>query len=433
MEDTNTNTNSNNNNTHTDINTNNIINTNNQDTQNTHSELITKMLNLNIPLIVYPINPNTQIESALKQGQGPNQIYDKYILVYKHNVDSRVKSNKLNAIQGFKYQHVMHHSINGCAATVNKGLLQQLVDDPDILYMEKDILLETTCYSKNKIDENQNQKQILWHQTMTNTAIATTDNFSNIHCYILDSGILPNHSEFSSGQVILDYNAITKGKDASDDNGHGTAVASLIGGKSVGTANKTILHSIKVIGSSGTGYVSDIVSGLEWVLANKNTPCVINMSLGGSYSSTLNNAVQKCILNNVMVICASGNSGIDSINSSPANTVSAITVSAYDSTKKKPSWSNYGSVVDTFSPGVSVKAAWGDYATSYYLVDGTSFACPIVSGIIVRFLKERPNSTPSDITAFLLRCNIPNEIINVGSTNTPNQRIVWNLSKLNPC
>jgi len=99
------------------------------------------------------------------------------------------------------------------------------------------------------------------------------------------------------------------------------------------------------------------------------------------------------------------------------------TVSAYDQSKTKPTWSNFGSVIDTFGPGSLIRAAWGDFVSSYFLVSGTSFAAPIITGIICRFLKQNPNAKPADVVAFLYRSNISNEIINPG-TNSPNLRLI---------
>jgi len=266
----------------------------------------------------------------------------------------------------------------------------------------------------------------LWHQTITNTEPTPIDNFSTVHCYVMDTGIMANHVEFSSNQVFMAYNAISKSINAQDDNGHGTCVASLIGGSSVGISNKVILHSVKVLDSSGSGYVSDIIAGLNWIMQYKKPNSIINMSFGGNYSKSLDYAIKQCILANIPIVCSSGNSGIDASNLSPANSSSVYTVSAYDSNKTKPSWSNFGPVVTTFAPGDSLKSAWNDSTSSYYLVGGTSFACPIVVGIIARFLKIVPNATLLQITDFLNKSEINNEIINIGSINTPNKRIVFN-------
>jgi subtilisin family serine protease len=409
-------------------------------------ELISRILDLHLPVVIMPINCEESDDSdeSNEQEQVEEQMLDqpgshtneRYIIAYNSNIDSNDKTDKLNQIPGFKSKHKMSHALHGCTATINKNLLPQLMDDPEILYIEKDAVMYEMSYTKQPFDEdlikNIEAYQALWHQTITNTTLTSTDDYSTIHCYVLDTGILNTHSEFSTGQVTLSYNPMTKNTAAKDDNGHGTAVASIIGGKSIGIANRTRLYSIKVLDATGSGYTSDIISGLNWVISNKKSPCVINMSLGGSFSSSLNTAVQNCINNGITVVCASGNEGIDAVNSSPANVAGAITVSAYDQNKTRPSWSNYGSVVDTFGPGSMVKAAWGDNTTSYFLVSGTSFAAPIITGIICRYLKLNPSAKPSDIAAFLFRANLANEIINPGE-NTSNLRLIWNPTKINPC
>ena len=270
----------------------------------------------------------------------------------------------------------------------------------------------------------------LWNQTITNTVPSTTDNFSNINCYVLDTGIMANHSEFYPNQVFMSYNAINRTINAQDDNGHGTCVASLIGGKTVGAASRITMHSIKVLDSSGSGYVSDIISGLNWIMQNKKTNCIINMSLGGMYSKTLDTTLSKFVAANIPVICSAGNSGADASTFSPASTVGVYAISAYDQNKSKPTWANYGPSISPFAPGDMVKAAWNDSTNSYYLVSGTSFACPIVAGIITRFINANPKATLLQINEFLNRSSIINEIINTGSINTPNKRLVFNQAML---
>jgi len=407
-------------------------------------ELINRMVNLRIPIVLLPLEEidsqtleDSQTEELDKQ-QPLESTQGKYIVMFSNRIsnheDTDYKCEELDKIPGFKSRHIYNNTFHGCCATINKGLMRQLMNDPDILYIERDELLYETGYEKVPIDSQNFEKAVAyWHQTITNTVQTATDNFSTVHCYVLDTGILANHTEFSLGQVVMDYNAISKSNRAQDDNGHGTGVASIIGGKTTGVANRATLHSIKVLDSTGAGYTSDIIAGLNWVIANKRTPCVINMSLTGAFSSTLNTAVQNCINAGIQVICAAGNEGIDAGSLSPANSTAVITTSAYDSSKTRPNWSNYGSVVDTFAPGASLRAAWGDSTTSYFLVSGTSFASPLVAGIICRFLQARPNSKPTDIKSYLKRTSLLNEIINTGSDVTPNERIVWDQNKVNPC
>lgn len=355
-----------------------------------------------------------------------------FIITFKNTTDTDAKIDDLNKKAGFKHKHKLLKALNGCTATVDNSLLSELFNDPDIQYIEKDSVVTDALYEK--VEYKLSASSVLWNQTITNTVPVLTDNFSSVHCYILDTGIMPSHSEFVPGQVIIDYNTITQNKNATDDNGHGTGVASIVGGRTVGSAIKTTLHSIKVLDSTGSGYTSNIIAGIDWVLSNKNNAnkVIINLSLGGSNSTSLNNAIQNAIIKNCVVICAAGNDGIDATTISPANASGAITVSAYDSSKTKPSWSNFGPVISTFAPGSSVKAAWNDTVNTYYSVSGTSFSCPLTAGIIARYLKVVPNPTQMQIVSFINKSNILNEIINPG-TNTPNTRIVWNSGNTNPC
>lgn len=410
------------------------------------TDLINKVMDLKIPIVIIPNvadtdcnctggNLSLEMDTENKIYQEPGQVtHERYLLTFREDIEPHEKTKKLDKIQGFRSRHVFDRVGKGCSVTMNKGLLRQMMDDPDILFMEKDTLVSNLEYSpRERVPEEELiTKQVYWHQTDTNTIQKPTDDFSSVNCYILDSGILRGHTEFGTGQVTLAYNALDRTTNATDNNGHGTAVASVIGGKTVGVANKTQLHAVKVLNSTGSGYTSDIVAGLNWVVANKRSPCVVNMSLGGSLSSTLNTAVQNCINTGIHVVCAAGNSGVDASTISPANVLGAVTVSAYDSGKTRPTWGNYGAVLDTFAPGVSVTAAWGDSTDSYYRVNGTSFSAPIVAGLVCRILQQKSNATPREITEALSRMNKLGEIVNPGS-GSANLRVVWDPTRITPC
>ena len=373
---------------------------------------------------------NNEVPTISTKPKAQFPAFERYIIVFKDSpVDNiRDKINTLKIKNGFKIKHTLLHAIKGCTATIDKNVANELLQDPDVEYIEKDNIYSDMIRSKESF--NIDAVTPLWNQTITNTVPSTTDNFSNVNCYVLDTGIMANHTEFYPNQVFMSYNAINKSINAQDDNGHGTCVASLIGGKTVGSASKITLHSIKVLDSSGSGYVSDIIGGLNWIMQNKKKNCIINMSLGGMYSRTLDTTLSKFVAANIPVICSAGNSGVDASTFSPASTVGVYAVSAYDQIKSKPSWANYGPVVSTFAPGDMVKAAWNDTSNSYYLVSGTSFAAPITVGIIARFLNVMPNATLLKINEYLNKSTVINEILNTGSLNTPNKRLVFNQANL---
>jgi hypothetical protein len=353
----------------------------------------------------------------------------KYMIVFKNTVvDVDDKINSLESTFKFKHTHKYKSLLKGFSVSASPFKINSLLNDPDISFVEKDTLY--TTMTKETLESQLVANTIQWNNTMTNTIKLPLDNFSTIHAYVVDSGILATHNEFSTGQVVLDYNAITSGTDATDDNGHGTAVASLIGGINLGTATNTTLHAIKVLDSTGSGYTSDIISGLEWIMINKKSPCVINMSLGGDFSASVNLAVQNCIAYGIPVVVAAGNSGIDASTTSPASAVGAMVVAAHDSSKTKPTWSNFGSVIFSFAPGVSILTAWGTGTNIYYNVSGTSISAPIETGIVVRYIQSISSTTkiiptPKQIYAFLNFSGVKNEIINPGKSS-PNVRAYWN-------
>ncbi|KAH7305426.1 oryzin [Stachybotrys elegans] len=219
--------------------------------------------------------------------------------------------------------------------------------------------------------------------------------------YILDTGILLEHVEFQ-GRAVFGTNVHGSGSDRM----HGTVVASVAGGVTFGVAKRTTLVDVQVLGSD-SGTTTGIIRGLAWtrddVLAKSRVgKSVVNMSLGGSNSPTLNNAVQTLIDAGIPVVVASGNSFIDASDQSPANQPNVITVGATDRNWRRASFSNYGSVVDVFAPGVGIQVASSTSTTATRLVDGTSEASPHVAGLVAYLLGLEGLRTPAQIKTRVL-------------------------------
>jgi hypothetical protein len=189
-----------------------------------------------------------------------------------------------------------------------------------------------------------------------------------------------------------------------DGNGHGTHVAGTIGALDndigvVGVAPGARLWSVKVLKNNGSGFISNIVGGLDWVAAKAGTADaieVVNMSLGCECTSqALDIAITAVITRNVTVVVAAGNDSRDASAFSPANHPDVITVSAIVDFDGLPGslgiptcivalddmfagFSNFGSVIDMTAPGACIESTWnnGGYAIS----TGTSMASPHVAG-----------------------------------------------------
>ena len=132
------------------------------------------------------------------------------------------------------------------------------------------------------------------------------------------------------------------------------------------------LHGVRVLDCAGSGYTSGVVAGVDWVTANAIKPAVANMSLGGTASSTLDTAVRNAVDAGIVFVVAAGNAGADACTASPAREPSAITVGATGSSDGRASFSNYGTCLDLFAPGVSVLSAYYPSDTAASTLSRTS-------------------------------------------------------------
>jgi subtilisin family serine protease len=174
-----------------------------------------------------------------------------------------------------------------------------------------------------------------------------------------------------------------------DGNGHGTHVAGTIGAIKgngigvVGVAPGAQVIPVKVLSASGSGSTSGVIAGVNHVGKFGKVGDVANMSLGGSKSKALNDAVQRAAGKGIKFTVAAGNSAADAKNYSPASAsgVNVYTISAMNSSDTFASFSNYGSPVDYCAPGVSIKSTWigGGYKT----ISGTSMAAPHAAGVLL--------------------------------------------------
>ena len=194
---------------------------------------------------------------------------------------------------------------------------------------------------------------------------------SNVRAYIIDSGIRASHSDFG-GRVLSGYTAINDGRGTNDCNGHGTHVAGTVGGATWGVAKSVRLVPVRVFGCTGGSSNSIILAGINWVAANAVRPAVANMSLGGGASSTTDSATNNLINSGVTVVVAAGNSGANACNYSPARVANAITVGSTTSSDARSNFSNYGSCVNVFAPGSSIRSAWYTSNTATNTISGTS-------------------------------------------------------------
>ncbi len=202
----------------------------------------------------------------------------------------------------------------------------------------------------------------------------------NIKVGVIDTGIDFDHVEFE-GKKKLGYNFIEDNLDFYDDNGHGTHVAGIIGGKNVGVSNP-ILYSLKVLDYNGEGDLDDIIAAVDYSITNKLD--IINLSLGAPmYSFGLDEITRIAYKNGIYIVASAGNNGRGY--SFPAAYQQVISVTAIDKNKKHAEFSNVNDMNDITAPGVWVLSS---YHMGYKKLSGTSMSAPHVSGSLALLLSH---------------------------------------------
>lgn len=233
-----------------------------------------------------------------------------------------------------------------------------------------------------------------------------TSSGSAVKVAVLDSGIDIDHPDLNDNLAGC-VNFISWWRNCNDDNGHGTHVSGIIAGENnafgiVGVAPEVRIYSLKSLDRRGSGYLSDIIEGLDWAVVNGMQ--VVNMSLGTSSNVlSFKEAVERVDAAGIIQVAAAGNSGpSDSTVLYPAKYPQVIAVSAIDSAESVPSWSSRGPEVDVAGPGASIYSTYlkGGYRT----LSGTSMAAPYVTGVVALRLEDHPEEGPEEIRN-ILRAN----------------------------
>ena len=197
---------------------------------------------------------------------------------------------------------------------------------------------------------------------------------------VLDTGVDCAHPDLAPN-CAPGYNVFNPGALPADDKGHGTHVAGIIAGAlnwrgMVGLAPEAAILPVKVLDSSGSGKISEIIDGIGWAVRNRVD--IINMSLGApKHSEAQSRAVKAARDAGVLVICAAGNDA-GPVNY-PAAYPDAVAVTSLDFSSKLAKSSSRGPETDFATPGVRIySAAPGG---SFALMSGTSQAAPHISGM----------------------------------------------------
>lgn len=323
---------------------------------------------------------------------------------------------------GAQVSHVYRHALRGYAAQMSDEAAARVAASPNVRSVEADrpVVLAATIAPAAVTVET-----VPWGVQRIG-ADAGGAAGAGVHVYVLDTGIDSDHPDLA-GRIGQGY-AVERcrGRDClvawDDDHGHGTHVAGTIAANDndrdvLGIAPAATLHAVKVLSKAGSGTISGIIAGIDWVTGRttaSGTASVANMSLGGSGTKTgtcgdsgftgtgaFHQATCGARHAGVVFAVAAGNDGADAASTTPAAfDDAALAVSATKcalsaqtcatGTDDWPSWSNYGSAVAMAAPGVSVLSTRKGGGTT--TMSGTSMASPHVAGALARWLGAHPHA-----------------------------------------
>ncbi|GAM91295.1 hypothetical protein ANO11243_093430 [Dothideomycetidae sp. 11243] len=308
---------------------------------------------------------------------------DKYIVTLKPNVDVQTHVRYVHALHSShsrsrgimrQYETAGFQGYNG---HFNQSFIQQLREHKDVASVEADQGLGHISH---------------WALRYPKSYVYDDSAGEGTYAYNLDTGINERHADFE-GRARLGVNALPASSDK-DIDGHGTHTAGVIGSKTFGVARKCNIIAVKV--SNGDGTLTGIaLDGYAWAVKDilrrkRESRSVINIAMSGPPSDAFNLAINNAFTRGIITVVAAGNENRNAANFSPAQAKGAIVVAATDARRQRAAFSNYGSAVSLYAPGVDIPSTWIGSAGAAMHMSGTSVAAAHVAGIVLYLRRLNP-------------------------------------------
>ncbi|KAF8600998.1 subtilisin-like protein [Ceratobasidium sp. AG-I] len=316
-----------------------------------------------------------------------------YIVKLKGDVPTSDHRNLINdpqvPLNPSCIKHEYHEEVfKGYAATLSDEELEYLLNCGHVESVTEDGLCTTLVVPNDSYE-------VVQHDFPQEDREARLQDSEGVDVYGIDTGIFIEHSCFE-GRASWGANFTEDGDN--DGNGHGTHTAGTAVGRDFGQATSAKIIAVKVLGDDGSGAFSQVIAGISWAVQQAQAsgrPSVATMSLGGPANPPLDTAIRNAINRGLSFAVAAGNENQDANNTSPARVPEANTVGAVDNNNKKARFSNFGSPLKVWAPGVGILSAWIDGPNSAKKLDGTSMATPRVAGYMAVALGKESIMPPN--------------------------------------
>lgn len=252
---------------------------------------------------------------------------------------------------------------------------------------------------------------------------------AGVHAYVIDTGVRRTHRELD-GRVdwIGDFTtgtgelpAVTDADDCdpppSPERGHGTHVASILAGRTVGVAPGVRVHALRILPCTGTTRTDFVaaVRAVKWITAHGLKPAVVNISPARFETAdrALDTAIARSIAAGFVYVLSAG--GFPNLGAfSPQRVAQAIVVGSTDA-RDTARQGGYGPRLTMFAPGIGIEGAGSASDTAEFSGDGDSYAAPFVAGAAALYLQRHRTARPAEVKRALVAASTRGVVKNAGT------------------
>ena len=329
--------------------------------------------------------------AAIAAPASAEKIEGQYICVFQPSLVAKgnVKNEaaKSAALGKGQLKHTYENTIRGFAMNASaQGIANMMARNPRIAFCEQDQVMRIPPEAAGKPGGGGTPPAETTPWGVTRVGGGLTG--STRKAWVIDTGVDYTHPDLNVNTALS--RSFTREENGDDLNGHGSHVAGTIGAIKgngigvVGVAPGVQVIAVKVLTRNGSGSNSGVIAGVDYAGGNFAAGDVANMSLGGSFSQALNDAVIAAAAKGLKFALAAGNESTSATTKSPAsaNGANIYTISSFAQGDRWSSFSNYGNPpVDFAEPGSAIPSTYkdGGYAT----LSGTSMASPHMAGLLL--------------------------------------------------